>query len=323
MKFVQLKTELADKHFFPVAVVSGEDAFLRANAVEQIVKGVNVNLPELNFNTFDGTSLDIEQVLYACQSMPFGSERKIVLVRGLTLTKDGKTNNIVTKLSAYSKSPSESAVLVIETTTAFPLENIAGITFVDCGKLDNYAISLWVSGKVAEKQKTIDKDATNLLCDYCIRDMSRISSELQKLLCLSHNNITTEDVRSQVYQDAEFAVFDLSTYISAKNSFMAQSVFDNLISRGEEVIKLFGLLYNFYRRMYYISVSRDLTQSEIADKLGVKEYAVKKAKEVADTYKPATLKKSLDYFYMADIKLKKFYKDTEVMRLLIFQLLSL
>ena len=150
--------------------------------------------------------------------------------------------------------------------------------------------------------------------------MARIAVETQKLI--DYGQIDADSVDLLVHRDAEYVIFDLSGAIAAKNAGRALEIYRGLIARGEDARALFGLLYSFYRRVYYVKTS-DYTNDEIASYLGVKSGAVNFAKETAQRYKPMQLKRALDYLAQADERLKAFVDEGEVMNLLIMQLISL
>lgn len=99
-----------------------------------------------------------------------------------------------------------------------------------------------------------------LLAEYCLRDMSRISSETKKLV--SFGEITRELVQQHVTKDVEYAVFDLSDAISEKNAAKSIEIIQALLNGGEDAVKIIITLYNFYRRMFYAATGDCGTEIE-------------------------------------------------------------
>ena len=62
------------------------------------------------------------------------------------------------------------------------------------------------------------------------------------------------------------------------------------------------LLSNF-RRMFFAAISKD-TPATLAQKLGVKEYAIKVAKDLSRRFTPVKLKNILEFGAELDLKIK-------------------
>ncbi|HPG92205.1 MAG TPA: DNA polymerase III subunit delta [Clostridia bacterium] len=320
IKFINLKNEL-QKSFFPVISIEGEDAYLRSKAVETVRESLNIVLPDININNFVDDSL-VTDILYACESLPFGSVKKMVTV-DLSNTEKTAFNSIDReKLQKYFINPNEYCCLVFITTQKNDLLKNEKILNVDCNKLEKQSLLKWVKSKFTLQNKSITEKAAETLIEYCLLDMTRISTETEKLASFS-NNVTEEDIVNLVHKDIEYQIFDLSNFISAKNGDKTLEILEQMLKSGEEATGLLALLYNFYRRMYYISVTEG-TDAEIANKLGVKEYAITKTRSVLSKYTPLKLKNALSFFETAEANIKKTWgKDAEQLRLTVLKLLNL
>lgn len=198
---------------------------------------------------------------------------------------------------------------------------ISGLETVDCNKLDRSSTVKWIVSYARRQKCVIDPICADKISSYCLQDMSRIAVETQKLI--DHGEVNEEAVEMLVHKDAEYAVYDLSGAIAAKNASKATDIYRGLVARGEEPRALFSLIYNFYRRVYYVKTSSFSTE-ETAGYLGVKPGSVSFARETAERYKPRQLRRALDILALADARLKSFAADdNEIMILAILQLVAL
>lgn len=198
---------------------------------------------------------------------------------------------------------------------------INGLETVDCNKLDKASTVKWIISYARKQNAVIDPICADKISSYCLQDMSRIAVETQKLI--DHGNVTPEAVEALVHKDAEYAIFDLSSAIADKNAARATDIYRGLVARGEEPRSLFGLVYNFYRRAYYVKTS-SFSREETAAYLGVKPASVGFAAQTAERYKPMQLKRALDMLAVADSRLRSFAADdNDIMYLVIMQLISL
>ena len=113
-------------------------------------------------------------------------------------------------------------------------------------------------------------------------------NELAKLECydLESPLITKKMVDEIAIKDVEFSVFELTDALSKKKGDKAIK----LLKLMEKDPGVFSLISNHFRRLFYVSIS-DMTNSELAALLNVKEYAIVKARELARGFSKAQLKK--------------------------------
>ncbi len=198
--------------------------------------------------------------------------------------------------------------------------NIVGLETVDCNRLDRSSVIKWITAYARRQGVAIDGECADRIASYCLYDMSRVAIETQKLI--DYGEVTVESVDLLVHRDAEYAVYDLSSAIASGKAARALEIYRGLVARGEEPRALFSLLYNFYRRVYYVKIS-SFSPEETAGYLGVKTASVGFARETAQRYKPMQLKRALDYLAQADARLRAYVDPDQTMNILIMQLISL
>jgi len=326
MDFLTMKESLKAK-FFPVLAVCGNDAWLRAKAVENVAATLDVAYPEMNKVVYEQPT-DMDEILIAASTLPFFSKQKLIVVENFVFAQGGKRQDgkraqeQKAKLEKYASQADDGCALVFVTENESDFDGVRYVEKINCNRLDQKSVVAWVTAFCKRKKIEIDRFAAGRLADFCLCDMARVSTETEKLCDYSDGVITISDVDAMVHRDSEYVVFDLSRAIAEKNGAKALDMVQNLLARGEDVRSLFSLLYNYYRRMYYTRVS-EATPAQLAAKLGVKESAIRFASEVAQRYKPIQLKRAVDHFAAADAKLKAFYNEGDTFDLLIMQLLAL
>ena len=83
MKFTELKNDISDGAK-SIYLLEGDDAYFRIKG-EEMIKSAFLQMPELNFSSFDGESLkgaQISALTSALESFPFMSEKRIIKVSG-------------------------------------------------------------------------------------------------------------------------------------------------------------------------------------------------------------------------------------------------
>lgn len=300
MKFIELKKSLNTLQ--NVYLISGEDRFLCYSALDQITKACNLTIPEMNSVSMDNPSAD--DIVASASIYPFADEHRLVIVKDYA----GKPNQEgqLKVIQKYLENPMPTTVLVFFNLTedGFFKNLKTKLCYVDCSKLDAATINNYISKEFDKNNITYTSSAINLLALYCSYDMQRITSEVEKLVSYSagKTQITDAVIADLVVQDKEYQIFELAELISKNNAEKALDLVDTLGRKNG-----FGILsplYNNYRRALYVAIT-PLTDAELANKLSIKEFAVKMLKNQIRVFSPKKLKQIVDMLGDVDANIKK------------------
>ncbi len=316
IKFLEMREKLKN-NAYPVLCVYGNDNWLRRKAIANICESLNVVDDGYNVDYLDNPV--IADIKMACMTPALFCDKKIIVCENFVFPDGNKAQNVKQEIADIVKYYDGSFCLVFVADTEKNFD-IAGVETINCNHLDKDNVSRWIVSFCKRQQVSVDSLCAGKLAIYCLCDMSRVAVETQKLI--DYGEFTLESIEQLVHKDAEYIVYDLSQVIAAKNGAKAIETYRGLVASGEEPRALFALLYNFYRRAYYVKTS-DFPTTELAEYLGVRAGAVSFAKDTAAKYKPMQLKRALDCFKDADVKLKAFVDDNEVMTTLILKLIAL
>ena len=314
--FLTLRENLKNNHY-PALCLCGADRWVQRRSLEYICEEYGVVDDGFSVDRLENPSYnDIEM---ACRTPSMFSEKKLVVVENFQFPQGKAGVDFVDNLTKFLSMCDGSYCLVFESADSTWFDKVGNLTIVNCDKLDSYSVVKWIVAYGKRQGVEISNACARKIADYCLSDMSRVVSETQKLL--DYGQVTPESVELLVHKDTEYVLFDLSKHIANKDASAAIDLYKGLIASGEDARALFALLYNFYRRAYYVKPSK-MSDDQLASFLAVKPFAVQRAKEIAERYKPMQLKRVLNCFDAADVKLKAFMDETEVMTTLIMQIVS-
>ena len=302
MKFKELKRSLAER-VEPIYLVTGEDAFFLSHSVKLII-GDRVANPALNLSNFDGSEIkgNADKLLAALVSYPFMSEKRAVVVKEYyPNAQDLKA------LSGYFENPNDTTMLIF--CNSAPSDNIAkqkNVTTVDCSKGDLLLLSGWISNKAKSAGLTVSNLAVNKIIDYCCYDMTRINGETEKLIsyALGKSQITEADVDALCVKETDYKLYEVVDFIASRRYDRAYESFTEMLDSAGDGQKLFVSLYYHFRKLFYVSVSNE-SDKALSEYLGIKEFAVKKAREQARRFSPKRLKAVTDKLEKEDADFKQ------------------
>ena len=297
-----------------VYVVEGDDYYLFDKAFLMIKNACGITLDDFNVNVFDEESFSTDKLFAATELLPIIDEKRLVVIKGGKLSEGDKKRTTEILLHI----PKTTVVVVLDYNKNFEFLK-KDFVLVDANRMDKELVKKLITAYLERISKKIDADAMDELIESCNGYLTRIMNELNKLVCfdLDSENITKESVDKLVNKDIEFSVFELTEALSKKDGDKAI----RLLKLMEKDQGVFALISYQFRRLFYASIS-DLTNAELAGLLGVKEFAIMKARQLAKGFSKAQLKKICSLLEEMDYAVKSgAMLQTNALYLLVFNIL--
>lgn len=251
MSIAQFQQELSKGLPSAVYLLHSSEDFLLYEAFTSIKDHFHT-VSEFNFNSYDIKSPDkdfkIEDIIDALNTLPFLSERKIIILKNSQKLskKDSK------KLSDYLVAPANSSLFIMLFEGKAPkLFDIAVQK-----KLKTIALNIqgndipsWVRYKAEKKgAKLTDKAVDYLICTVGT-DLGMLYAEIEKFAswdALSINKpIDVADIRGMVYCGIEYSAFDLINALNRRDSKEVFRIFENIKTNIEPQMLLGALNWQY------------------------------------------------------------------------------
>lgn len=306
MKYTELRKSL-ENNVFSVYLFEGEDAFFRKKAIEQIEKKF-VSEKSLNYVSYSGDDFDFDEFLSSINMLPFMSDKRVTVI-----TEFYPDKKQLEKLNLFFENPQKEDILLISNEKVCEsLKKSTNVCVVDCSKADEQTISKWIVATCKGRGVEITAGASKQICEYCLLDMTRIESEVQKMCdYVGIDGIIDETVVDQmVTKDTEFKIYEMTEAIGNKKTDEALLIIKKLLSHGETLQRLVVSMYSYYRRLLHIAISKE-SDSELSKRLAIKEYAVQKTRSQAKKFKVTLLKKAVDLLSDVDYRFKSGITDID------------
>lgn len=289
MKFVELSASLKnkiEKSYF----LTGEDSFLRQQAIRLICNYCGRELEEINYNYFDNDNFNTQKFCECVLVPPFMNNKRVVVVRNVEKLQEKDKNEIKKSIEGLN----DSTCVVFDTTLSPFFET----TIVDCGVLDISNLQKFVYKEFLKNEKQIKPDALNLLIDLKSHNLTNITSEIPKLCNYSDSDaITIDMVKLLITPDQDYQIYELTDALGCKNKEKTLKVLNFLLQNNS--YSLLSLIINHFRRIAFTSLS-DYSNDDLAKMFNVKPYAILKARNQSKYFSKIQLKNILEFLQQAD-----------------------
>ena len=299
MEYTELKQSIAEGAK-SIYLLEGDDAYFRMKGEEQI-KSAFLQMPELNFSSFDGEALKgsaISALVSAVKNYPFMAEKRVVKISEF-YPSESEYENYLKDL--FENFPSSSILIIVNSGAkkGVDLKRKHAVTFVNCGKADVETVSKWVYITLRRAGVNTSTACCESVAEYCLCNMARVSVEVQKLIDYKkEGTLTREEVDALVFKDADYRIYELTNAAATRNFTKFCEIADELQKKaGDEVFLLNGL-FNYFKNLLTI-ISSGESNAELSKILKMKEFAVKKSREQAERIGQKRLEEWVGYIYSA------------------------
>jgi len=252
-KYPELIAGLKKGALLPLYLFYGEEEFLIQEALDLIIKkAVDPGARDFNFTTVYCRETSAGELVNLCQTLPFMSERRLVVAKDFDAFKAADLEELV----PYLKDPSPSTCLVLVSNQG-KYDKKAVTSAVEAhGAVTRFfsllerEIASWIEGRARDRGLTIQRDAAQYLWQTVGNDLQKIGNELDKveIYIKEKKAITFADVKTVVGDFREYTSFDLAAALGAKNREKAFLILARLIQEGEAPVGLLGsIAWNFRR----------------------------------------------------------------------------
>lgn len=299
--FQAIMQDLKNRNFAPFYLLMGEESYYIDTISDYIAS--HVLLPEecdFNQTICFGSDVTAVQVTDMAKRYPMMAEFQVIIV------KEAQNIRSLEALEGYLKKPVKSTILVwchkngkIDTRKkVIGLAQGMGVVF-ESKKLRDYQLPEFIQNYLKSKKATIDPKSCQMIANHIGSDLSRIVSELDKILIYLPNDnrrVTPDIVEKEIGVSKDFNAFELRNAIVSKDIFKANQIikyFDNNPKAGS-LYSFLPLLFSFFQNLMILHYTLNKSsEQEIARALdlnstwgikdliiGLKNYSARKTMDI-------------------------------------------
>lgn len=255
LSFDALMRDIAAKKFAPVYFLSGDEPYYIDRLTEAIIAGA-LDDSERDFN---------QTIVYASDTTPveianMARRYPVMAKRQLVIVREAQTLNETEQLEAYLTKPQPATILVLackgkadKRKRLSSLAAKAGVAY-ESHKLRDYELPKFISRYMKDKNAAIDEPSIQLIAESIGSDLSRLISELDKLLIAVGNGggrITTDIVAKQIGINKDFNAIEFQNAIIERNAYKAYQIAAYFAAnpKAGSVFSLTPLLFAYFQKL--------------------------------------------------------------------------
>lgn len=248
--------DLKAKKYAPVYYLMGDEPYYIDKVADFIADNV-LREDERDFNQtiLFGSDVSAATIVDAARRYPMMAERQVVIV------KEAQNVKKTEPLEAYMRHPQPSTLLVmchkggvVDKRKAWGKAVMSQAVVMESKKLREYELPKFIENYLKTKGASIDNKSTQLIADSIGADLSRLTSELDKvLIALPEDNkrVTPSVVEEQIGVSKDFNAFELRDAIVNRNVFKANQIikyFDENPKAGS-IYSFLPMLFNYFQNL--------------------------------------------------------------------------
>jgi DNA polymerase III subunit delta len=266
----------------PVYLIYGEQDLLLEQALDKLKENVG-EVADLDFNseTFDGETAHVDEIVSACNTLPFASERRLVVVRNVDkMGKEGTDALVV-----YAENPAETTILALvakklakNTRLYKAVDRLGGLLERAAPSRNEWPAA--VQKLFARKGRRVSRDGAELLVSAVGQDLRRLSVEVDKAIAYtgSKTDLTVEDIQQVVSTAATTKAWEIGTALADRDCVASLRMLDTLLGDGESVFGLHAIALRAIRDLIAARALLDRGEgsvSQVAAALGRPDWQVR------------------------------------------------
>lgn len=274
-----LNQDIKEKSFKKIYLLYGDEPFLVGSYKKKLREAITGG-DTMNFNYFEGKNPDVREIISLADTMPFFTDRRLILVDGSGFFKSAQE-----ELAAYLPQMPDTTCLVFAESEVDKrnrlYKRVKELGYAaELNKQDTAQLMRWAAGILGRDGRKISRPVMEYFLERTGDDMENIRMELEKLVCytMGRDVITKEDVDAVGTVHVTSRVFDMVAAIVAGNTKKAMDLYEDLLTLKEPPMRILFLIARQFNQLLQI---KELTaagkdKGAMASALKVPPFAVGK-----------------------------------------------
>ncbi len=327
MEYKEFFKAIQDDKLQPTYLFFGVEEYMMNTAIESLKhKYIEESFEALNFTRLEGKDIMLEDLINACETLPFMSQKKIVVLRDINGFLGNINDGIEKDFYNYIDSLEDYLILILLDNTSSVKKNMKIYKFfnknqraVEFMKLQNNDLIHWINSILNKYNKEMRISEINYFINrvsYRSKNINQnlfdIENELLKIINYSKTQlITKEDIDSVLINPMDTNIFELLNAINRHDAENAINIFNEMYISNEPIPRIFHMITRQIRLLLSYKLYKDTGNNdrEIQKELNIKDYEFNRIRSQSNKFQVKQLERIMEYLLQMDLKLKTVSSD--------------
>ncbi len=307
----------------------GEEEYLMNETLDLLKRQyIDSSLEALNLTIIEGKDASLDTIINACETLPFMSSKKIVIVKDINTILENEGNGGESEFYQYLDNLGVYLLLILMGNNIKKSNRIYKYfnkqdKVVEFSNLKGKDLNMWVEKILKKNNRFMNFSNLNFFTQqtaYTSRNTNLtlydLENELLKLVNYSSTEeITKDDISKVLIKSIDTNIFDLLGAINKGDSHNALVIFNNMYIQNEPIQRILVMITRQIRLMlgYKLYKNKGYGEGEIQDKLGIKSYEYSKITFQSREFTILQLEHTLDNILYLDKQLKTTATDEKIL----------
>ena len=274
-----LNQDIKSGDFKRFYLLFGEEEFLKQSYKKRLRQAVAGD-DTMNYNYFEGKGLDVRELISLANTMPFFSDRRLILVEDSGGFKAASDELV----EALPDIPDTTCMVFVESAVdkrnrLYKKVKELG-SAVELKRQSASQLAVWAGRILAQNGRKITSSDMNLFLERTGDDMETIRTELEKLISytMGQEIVAREDIEAVTTVQVTNKIFDMVAAIVAGKTKIAMDRYEDLLTLKEPPMRILFLIARQFNQILLVKemMASGNDKSAIASKLKIPPFAAAK-----------------------------------------------
>jgi DNA polymerase-3 subunit delta len=311
----------------------GQERYLVDDIVSNMKSSIlNDAFKSLNYIKLEGSTLNFDIIVNACETLPFMDDKKIVIIDEHNLFKGKKASGGNNDFACNSKSMDELCSYIQEIPDTTVLIFIAGEEVdkrsklykcikkngdvIECTPLKGEKLTKWIEKEFRKSNKKISKSDALYISERASMSLEYLINEINKVCSYigDRTQVSKQDIDEVVPKSLELNIFQLVDSISTNKTEKALTIFNDMLLDSEPIPVILSMIIRQYRLILNTKLLMEsgYSSAEIAGKLGVPTFVISNMQRMSSSFSVKQLEDRLNGCLEADMAIKTGKMDQRI-----------
>lgn len=277
------------------------------------------SLVDFNFDWIQREKINFADIYNSCETLPLGKGPRIVVVEGISLSRDGVKENkeLLDELGGYLEGISKSTVFVIISRNqkafngSFFKKFDKHGTVVNIDRLVKNELINFIGNKITKAGRSVSKTNVNYIAEnigYLDKDSSKslydVDNEIHKIIQRGTGVVSLDEIKEVMIENYDINVFEFLDALSQRNSKESYRAYHKLRKKKTDDFMVFYMIARQVRNLIQVKLIKEKGIGLNNSGTGLSNFELKKLDRFVKFFSLEDLTQIHQQLYKSEVSMK-------------------